>query len=284
MILASSRIAAAAEPEPAYPLSQASRPLTLPRLMLAPELDLDISRRQYAKNAADLVGGFNLGVSFGITRDFEIGTLVLPLRFGDGVTYGSERLETANVRFHAMYRMFESKAAEIGVRLQAHVITTTHPGAQITASLPLRFHLGTLARLDLAPGAVVTARACVDHDDCGNSFKPLSYSIVLQTGMAVGLSVPLEIALSPIAPLCFGVRSGFELRSFYTFHLYGAVPVGLFAGYTVGRGTPLVDIETFVYFPDALLLPGLAYWDDNLIGTAASYTIGVGVRGYLDLR
>lgn len=278
-LLASSGLATAAEPEP-FPISQAQRPLTLPRLMLTPEVDIDVSRREYFAGA-DVLGGMNLGASFGITDDIEVGALVLPLRVGNGVTFGSDRLEPGNLRFHGVFRMFHSPVFELGARLQAYVITSARPGAQLTASIPFRLRAGSAVRFDFALGAVVTARSC-DQQRCDGGDR-LSYDIPMQEGVAIGLTAPLSITVSPIERFYFGVRSGFELLNFYTYHRYGSLPLGFFIGHSARQGQTTFDVEAFVLFPDTLLL-GFAHWNDNVLSTLGVFTAGLSLRANIDLR
>ena len=64
---------------PRYPVAQAERPLTLPKLVLDAEADVDFP------HVGGFFGNVSLGASFGIVDDFTVRAVVLPLQlFGPG--------------------------------------------------------------------------------------------------------------------------------------------------------------------------------------------------------
>jgi hypothetical protein len=199
--------------ESEYPLSYVKRPLTLPRLTLAPELELDITRFPFttavgATNGPIVIAGMQIGASFGITNDIEVGALFLPIQFNNGAGYGGEFLGGAGnlvePSVFATFRFFHSDVVDIGARLRLQFLVPrgTFPAAAIIEpSLPLVVHIGKIARFDAEVGIPIYVR----------SEQATTTTAVVGTA---GLDVPLRLAFDIIEPLHVGLSTGVVVENF----------------------------------------------------------------------
>lgn len=255
------------EEESDYPLSYVERPLTLPRLALAPELEFELGRAEGAtattSTGRETLVGINIGAAFGITKDLEVGAFILPLRFAPKVTYGSAPDDAAaNLQFFGTFRFFNNHFVEIGARLRLYAITQDFKGAQITPSVPFRFHLHKRVSLDAEVAIPITA--------AGDGY-----------GAHVGLNVPLALAVDIIEPLHVGVRTGLQVFDFNpnggSVGNYVYIPLGFFAGFAIGGKRPIVDIDAFFQW-DRFATPGGSLGGDKIV--AGDFQTGLAVRGY----
>jgi hypothetical protein len=244
--------------ESEYPLSYTERPLTLSKMTLAPELVFNVG------HLGGTTFGMEIGAAFGITKDFEIGAVVLPMDFAPSpVRYGAPQI-------FATYRFFHSPTVEIGGRLRAAIYHEGVTGAAITPSVPFLFHLGKIARLDLEPGVVISANRV-----------PVGSTGTLTGGSTyVGLSVPVQFAIDIIEPLHVGVNTGIIAGDFGHFGDSVTVPLGFFAGYAIGGKKPVVDIDPFFRW-DAFLMPGVGAGVDKV--NAGIWNVGLNIRAYIYL-
>ena len=262
---------AGAQPEPAeseYPLSFVERPLTLPRMTLAPELELEVARQPDGLGVTPV--GLNLGATFGITRNWEVGAFFLPLEFTPSVTYGSPYVAESNLQVFSTFRFLNARAFEMGARLRAYFITTTGAGAQITPSVPMIIHLGKVGRIDAEVALPITAR--------GTAAGGVSAG-----GATVGLDVPLSIAFDIIEPLHVGLSTGVQVEDFGHAGDTLFVPLGFFAGYAIGGKRPLLDVDVFFQWAQFIAPTAANSSTNNLaVGTfnAGDFNTGLAVKGY----
>lgn len=253
------------DPDGDYPLAFAERPLTLPRFALSPELDLIVGRVgdvTTSNGARVTLAAINVGASFGITKDLEVGAFVLPFSFAPKVSYGSAYDVDANIELFATYRFFHNRIVEIGGRLRTYVITATGAGAQIVPGVPLLFHFGKIARLDAEVAIPITAR--------GNNL-----------GATVGLSVPVALSINIVEPFFVGAKTGAYIDDFGDKPSKRfAIPLGLFAGYSIGDRRPIVDVGASFYF-DRFLRPGAGLGEEKL--SAGDFQALFFARGYIYL-
>ena len=123
---------------PRYPVAQAERPLTLPKLVLDAEADVDFP------HVGGFFGNVSLGASFGIVDDFTVRAVVLPLQlFGPG-TAGFHYGQTAPLGdadapgpgFGLTYRFLRG-VVEVGASLDFSIITAApSSGVSITPASP----------------------------------------------------------------------------------------------------------------------------------------------------
>jgi hypothetical protein len=253
-----------------YPLSFVERPLTLPRLTLAPSFELDIDRIGIGGLPGDVViAGMQIGASFGITPDFEVGAIVVPIQFNNGAGYGGffvgEEGELAEPTLFATYRFLHTEAIDLGARLAIQIVIPSDgsgAGAIIEPSVPLLVHLGKVARLDAALGFRIAAGGATG---------------VGGSSVAVGLGIPASVAFDIIPPLHVGVSTGVFVDNFSQAGDTARIPLGVFAGYAIGDKRPIVDIDPFFSFFD-FITPGVPSPGDKI--NPGIFIAGVSAKGY----
>ncbi len=246
--------------ESEYPVSYVERPLTLSRLTLAPELELSVVRESpfvasvNAHPPAEAVAGLSLGATFGITRDFEISAVVLPLELNAANENGQRTFRYGSPILGATFRFYHSHVLEVGARLQGTIYTESGAtGALITPSVPLLFHLGTRARIDTGVALPITARA-------GTT--------------STGLQIPFALAVDVIEPFHLGVNTGLVFEDIGRSTAAG-IPLGFFGGWAFGRHKPIVDLDAFFRW-DSLVTP-----NGNEKFEAGVYEVGLAAKAYL---
>lgn len=257
--------------ESEYPLSYVERPMTLPRLTLAPQLELDVDRIGFAgRTGAVVVAGMQLGATFGITKDLEVGAVVLPVQFNQGAGYGGlffgEEALLAEPSIFATYRFLHQHMIELGARLRMEFIVPRgglSAGFFIEPSVPLLVHLGPRVRLDAEVGIPI-------------GVVPSSTTGKAET--AVGLDVPVRVSFDIIEPLHVGASTGVRIEDFGNPKESAVVPLGIFMGYAVGGKKPIVDIDPFFNFVD-FITPGGGPFDQKV--NPGVFVLGVSARGYI---
>ncbi len=264
---------ARAQAEPAeseYPLSFVERPLTLSRLTLAPELEFEVARNPDGAGVTPV--GINLGATFGITRNIEVGAFFLPLTFTPKFSYGNPVEPESNLQVFSTFRFLNVRAFEMGARLRAYFITTGGAGAQIVPSIPLLIHLGRVGRIDAEVEVPITVR--------GSS---TSNGTVVASGTVAGLNVPISIAFDIIEPLHVGLSTGVQVEDFSAAKDTLVVPLGFFAGFAIGGKRPYLDIDGFFQWGQ-FIAPAAA--DNSTTGpglgkiNAGDFNTGLAVKGY----
>ncbi len=269
-----------------YPVSFVERPLTLPKLTLAPQLELDIDRIGVSStgptgasiSASSVVAGMQIGASFGITKDLEVGAVVLPIQFNQGAGYGGlfvgEEASLAQPTIFGTFRFLHTEALELGVRLRIQFLVPSDSlglgaGAIIEPSVPLLLHIGKIGRLDAELGLPITAASASDPVTGTKS-----------THAAVGLDLPLKLAFDIIEPLHIGVSTGIRVDDFSDAGTTAAIPLGVFMGYAIGEKRPLIDIDPFFSFFD-FITPGGGLFGDKI--NPGIFVFGISARGYIYL-
>jgi hypothetical protein len=254
------------------PVGEAQRPITLPAMTLAPQVNLEM--QNFKPTSGTGVNRFDVAsevrVGFGITNDFEVHANVAPVTWTNGVQYGLDGvpLTEGNIgpSVGATHRFLRGDF-EIGASLDlgfnfindANVVKfTVYPG------LPARLHLGKSARLDT--GVYVPVLVAKDAFVSPN-LKPYP-----------GLKVPVSFLYDVAPTVHFGVTTGFETL-FDDFGHDIRIPIGAEWGYAIrGEKGPILDIANFMRFP-AMFTPG-ADRDKTVPGV---YVFGFSARGYLYL-
>jgi hypothetical protein len=168
----------------------------------------------------------NLGASFGITNDFEVGALVLPIQFNNGAGYGDPTL-------HATFRFLNTPTFQMGARLDLG-IGIPHDGlgggVLITPSVPMLFNaiphrLTLLAEVEIPIGVA------------GSSASG--------SGVGIGLEIPITVAFDIIEPLHVDATTGLTIVDFLNSEAgpTTAIPLGFGVGYAIGDKRPIVDID-----------------------------------------
>jgi len=269
-----------------YPVSYVERPLTLPKFTLAPSLELDIERIGFGAATASaggvtvttnagalVVTGMQIGASFGITNDLEVGAIVLPILFSPAGGYGApflgEEGHYGEPTLYATYRFLHKEDFDLGVRLNIQIFVPEYglgAGAIIEPSVPFLLHIGKRMRFDAEVGIPIIAGG-------GNGFTGA-------TGATAGLDVPLRLAFDIIEPLHVGVNTGFVVDDFRAAGDSTRIPLGVFFGYAVGEKRPIVDIDPFFNFAD-FITPGGGPFGDKV--NPGVFVTGVAARGYFYL-
>lgn len=238
-----------------YPLPYAKRPLTLNARTLSPAIAVDVTRFVVDPRGAqrDLATSLTVqsGARFGITNDLEVDAALAQIRVLPVLAYGDP---TAGIT----YRIVGS-VIELGVRAGLTVLTESDAAGMIAEpSVPVLIHLGGTARLDFSVGLPITLRRNV-----------------LPT---VGLELPVAFALNPIDNLYFGAQTSVYIVDFRDPGESITLPLGLFAGVTVGTDNPLVEIAPFFTWPK-FAQPGASDLGTQKLNTDL-YTAGLSVRGF----
>jgi hypothetical protein len=258
---------AGAQPAPEeseYPLSFVERPLTLSHLTLAPELEFEVARDPDGLGVTPV--GLNVGATFGITRNWEVGAFVLPLEFTPSVTYGSTYVPESNLQVFSTFRFLHAGVFEMGARLRAYFITTTGAGVEIVPSVPMIIHLGKFGRIDAEVAVPIVGRGSVGG------------------GSSAGLSVPISVAFDIIEPLHVGVSTGVQILNFSDASDTFFIPLGFFAGYAIGNKRPLLDIDVSFQWTEFIAPLVATNADPAASGPSTfnggSFTAGISAKGY----
>lgn len=267
--------------ESEYPVSYVERPLTLPKFTLAPFGELDIVRigvGEGANSAAAVVAGMQIGASFGITKNIEVGAVVLPIQFNNGAGYGGlfvgEEGTLAQPSIYGTFRFLHTGVFEMGARLRLQFIVPhaefgLGAGAIITPSVPMLVHIGKVGRLDAE--VAIPIRAIGVSEGTG-AFSTST------TQVRAGLDIPLRLAFDIIEPLHVGVSTGVSIEDFGEASASTRIPLGVFFGYAVGHGKPIVDIDPFFSFFQ-FITPGGGIFGDKV--NPGIFVAGVSARGYI---
>jgi hypothetical protein len=262
-IVTTARAARAEEPardedKPRQPVAVAERRLTLPRLTLAPELSVDVSRLSgEGIGEGEIEVGAAVGARFGILDDLEIGATVAPIVVTPEFAYGSPRLWST-------YRFLEGEV-EVGASFSIGIITYAAPlslpplpfqetGVLLQPGMPVRIHIGETARLDV--GVYVP----IELGGLG----------------ALGMKIPVEFVYDFVKAVHVAVSTGFVISNLNDAVSHMVVPAGLSTGFALaGKKGPVLDIDPFFRFP-LLFTPGLEpghqlHVDAFVAGLEASY-------------
>ncbi len=256
-----------------YPVSYVERPLTLPKLTLAPQLELDVDRIPLSatvgtggavlKASGTVAAGMQIGAAFGITNDLEVGAIVLPVMFtpvgGYGGPFVGEEGTVGEPTIYGTYRFLNREAFDLGVRLRVQFlvpISGSGAGAIIEPSVPFLLHIGKKLRFDAEVGLPIEA---------------------VSGHAGVGLDVPLRLAFDIIEPLHVGVSTGLVVDDFTDAGTTTRIPLGVFFGYAVGEKRPIVDIDPFFSFFQ-FITPGGGPLGDTV--NPGLFVAGVSARGY----
>lgn len=200
------------------PVSYQERPMTLPAGTLRPTVGSTVSViRGRPGNDAWLHADAGLGV--GVTRNFELGVLFLPLRLAPNSRYGSTDpglppLVTPwfghqRPDVYGRYRFLDGDV-EIGVDL--HMILPAPEDFHLVAGVPFLFRVADFMRIDV--GMYVQTR-------------------VFERAWGY---LPLVLSFNPSRRFFFGFDGGLTVEDDPTF------PLGFFLGFTLGS-KPTADIK-----------------------------------------
>jgi hypothetical protein len=262
------------------PVSYTERPLTMPRLILNPELELAVDRIDLLLGVGTFIG-LGVGARFGILDDLDAYAVVAPLEFGPfggGAMPGESKAHYGNPTIGATYRFLRGRF-ELGATLG---VTIVHELFYDVTAVPVP---ADSAGVILEPGGVFKLHILKEASLEGGLYIPIEIG---NNGAGAGLRVPLAFAYDIIEPFHVGVRTGVGVSGFAPQVAGGSVganlyiPLGVFAGYAVaGKDGPILDIDPFFTWP-ALIYPSAEPVHATPAQTfhPADFTLGVSVGGF----
>lgn len=238
--------AARAEGGETMPLAVAQRPLTLPRLTVAPTLGVDFSHvERDAKRGLQSPLNLDVSARFGVLDDFEISAVVLPLQMLPSVAYKSPR-------FEATFRLLKG-VVELGARLgMTFVRQDEAQGVAIETGVPVLIHLGDVGRIDMGvfvPMDFNTGTA-VSGDLTGQSKTGAAVSDDLPgQSTAIGLRLPIQLLYNVLPTFYLGARTGVGTAHVSDAGRHLDVPLGILGGYSFGSEKhAFVDVNGYFTF------------------------------------
>lgn len=215
-----------------YPVQYVRRPLTLGEHALEFYGTTDLTR--VVKDTNDITRelqtnlGIDAGAGFGITPNLEVHAVLATVQILPKAGYGNPIVSST-------YRFLNS-GMELGVRLQAQIFTKPDQlsninefGAVLEPSVPGLVHLGKSARFDFGAGLPVT----------------------VQKGKAttIGIDAPIAFSFQLVDAMHLGLRSSLYINDFKYASRYLTVPLGVFAGISLGSEKPFFEIDPFFTWP-----------------------------------
>jgi hypothetical protein len=252
-----------------YPVAEAERPITLPAMVLSPELDLDIVHAPGA-----YFGNATLGASFGLLNDLTVRATVIPLQLAaPGGAHFGESSETLGPSVGATFRVLK-KNIELGLSLDVGIITAQgESGLWLTPGVPVRVHIGKRIRIDtggyftLSHGSTTVITPL-----------PMGNMTTNPTSTVGALSIPLSFLFDVTEPIHVGALTGFTITDFSRPGDTAGIPIGVFAGYAVaGKEGPIFDIDPFFTWTSFVTPGGNDFFD------VSDWALGVSLGGFLYL-
>lgn len=274
-------LASADETPSSYPASYAERPLTLPRLMLSPELSLGLSHFEITTalgSAAANAVGINVGASLGITDDLTVYLVPLTMLIATYTTAAPTKVYYGTFRAGAMYRFVHTDKVDFGGQFEL-AASGAAEAVYTTFKLPLLLRLAPVLRIDT--GLAFTVGIPTDGRSVDAGFATVSNGGAAIVGLGSSAGIPIAVTVQPEEHIFFGLDTGLGIGSFRgTVSNSVFMPLGAFVGGTIvgGNHAPLVDIVGSFGFPFFLL------GADNSPPTTQLWQVGLGVRAYLPLQ
>ena len=262
------------------PVPEAQRPLTLPRLVLAPEGEFQVDHRPNE----GVFGELDLSVGFGITDDLAISALVAPLELWAPGTKGPQYGESnrnLGPGAGATYRFAHPGSVELGVGLSGSVFTVPDvSGGLGTFTFLLHVHATNRVRLDLEPAVSIveeTTTTVATVITTPGQLAPPPQKTSSTTGR---VQAPLRLTGNLTRSFDVDVFSGLTIYNTSNTRASTGIPLGFGLGYAVpGPQGPVLDVNPFFDFP-YLVMPGRTGSQST---NTQQYQVGVTLRGYLYL-
>jgi hypothetical protein len=250
------------------PLSFVARPLTLPRMILSPGLQIEASHDALSDTPTAWRGA--ISAVFGMSDDLTLRATLLPLELSPSFDYG-------NPSFGATYRFYGNDRVEFGAQVDAVVRRSDRAGDPlgwfVRPGLPILFRMSPTFRLDTG---VFLPIAHANEQGA----PPVPGVSGLPSKTKVGVEVPIRLVIDPSEQVHIGASTAFLVRDAGDFERTFAIPLGIFAGYAVrGSDGPILEIDPFFQWP-GLVTPAFTEGDKV---HARTYTVGVAVLGFLYL-
>lgn len=277
--IASPALADDAQPD-TYPTAYAERPLTLPRMMLSPELSLGLTHFEITTalgSAAANAVGLNLGAGLGITNDLTVYLVPLTMLIATYTTAAPTKVYYGTFRAGAMYRFVHTDKVDFGGQFE-FAASGAAEAVYTTFKLPLLLRIAPVLRIDTGLAFTVAYPTSGASVDAG--FATVSNGGAAIVGLGSSAGIPVAVTIQPEEHVFFGLDTGFGVGSFRgTVSNSTFMPLGAFVGGTIpGSKGPLVDIVGNFGFPFFLL------GADASPPTTQLWQVGLGVRAYLPLQ
>lgn len=249
-VLADDPVAAATDPNPQdairLPVRVASRPLTLPKLVFAPSLELEDVHFPNSGSYANLtvMGGL------GITDDITVHALVVPLEIASPAMTGfhfGQSTSYAGPSIGATYRFLRGPV-EVGGGLSVVLFTQEGiSGFFIVPSTTVRIHVSDRLRIDA--GANIGIRRAT------RTVTSISYGTVVSPSSSINnirAQLPISGVFNVTDEFSLGIGSGFSIADVSAPKTTASVPLSTFVGWTLSDSKgPVLDIEPYLSFPYA---------------------------------
>jgi hypothetical protein len=279
----STAVGHAPESEGRLPLAQAERPLTLPKFILNPEVEFNVTAHPSGDGvpSATFVN-LNVSASFGVTDDLSVRATVLPLQLSGPTDAGSSAFHYGQYEDNvgpsggATYRFLKGDV-ELGGSLDLSIITREfNSGVAITPGVPVRIHASKKIRIDT--GAYLPITRSSPSGGLAGLGAAADPGLNPLYGSKTGLTVPVSALYDITEPLHVGLATALQIKALGDAGHSTAVPLGVFAGYAIeGKEGPILDIDPFVTFPGLIAAP------DAYATERGEVIVGVGVGGFLYL-
>lgn len=261
LILSGTRVASAEDEEEdqSYPIAFVDRPLTLPGLSLSPDGTFDATNLVKDPEAKDRAFETNFavmaGFGFGILDSLEVRASLGTLRIAPKVEYYEPKLAVT-------FRFVGADAFNMGVRAEATMLNRSaeEEGARLQGSLPFLIRFGSSARLDFAPGALITFQE--------------------EKEMAFGVNVPVSFAFQMVEALHFGAQTSAYIENFDNPGESLVIPLGFFLGVSLGSTRPMIEIDPYFTWTE-FSRPGAELDNDKV--SVEKFSAGATLRFYLYL-
>jgi hypothetical protein len=254
------------------PISYVERPLTLPPLILAPEIDFDVLHLGGGVGSSTNLTSLGFAVRMGIIENLEIRATVVNL------TLTPSPVQFVGPAVGVTYRFLHGPV-EIGASFDALFETVEPKGVALTPAIPVLAHLGKFGRIDTGVAIPISTQG-------PNVPGLLGGAPLLEGKASVGLEVPFRLSFDIVEPLHLGIATGFDMVTFNPPSGVSVgngiyVPLGFFAGYAIGgRDGPIVDIDPFFTWP--ILLTPDAGGGGNAVNGGV-WDVGIALTGYIYL-
>jgi hypothetical protein len=237
-----------ADVAPRFPVSIQQRPLTLPRRMLRVDAAVDVYSWEFFGRVNDV--GFHLGAGYGVTDDFEVGALLIPVQM---LTSGGERhVWFGDMQVHGTYRLTRGPV-EVGARVEMSLPTSDEIGARavnMAFGVPVLVRLGTAARLDTGVQVAVNVHPWREVALTGLNIFPELAPVSYPLPMRSNTGIPLILTANVDEHFYVGLRTGMGILDLRDPGDTIYMPLGFHLGGTVApSGAPLADLTMRFEWP-----------------------------------
>ena len=262
-----------------FPVPFVERPLTLPKMMLAPQFQIGLTHAELGNFAFNGVG-LNVGAAFGVIDDLTVDIVPLTLLIGrtDAGGFSDTKAYYGTFRLGATYRFFHADVVDIGGRVEFGA-TGFDDTIHLTAMIPVLLRFGKIVRIDT--GLAISGLFPTKGGDANGALGTVGS--VVPTVPGAGPGIPIDVTFQIVDPFFVGFDTGFGIASFNDTALGGLdkscfMPLGLHAGATIpGDKGPIADITGSFSFP--LFLLGA----DRNPPTSEVWQLGIDARAYFQL-